>query len=142
MRRQRLRSSAGGLLKTFPGVQTQLWPRKSFEIFSRIRSGFRIWTRQNQLFPCFTNVFGAFCLQKRTRFFDLACFVRVLTSENAGLTFNIWAILRDPGRIFRVPGGSKDSPKSLSKDFPEIPFISDIRTQKKLWSRSRRGQHD
>ena len=43
-----------------------------------------------------------FCLQKnRPVFLNLDCFIRVLTRQNAGLTFDIWAKVRDPGRFFR-----------------------------------------
>ena len=79
-----------------------------FEKILKIFSGIRTWNRQNQLFAYEANVFGAFCLQKRTRFPRFGLFCKGLTSQNAVLTLRIWAKVRDPGKVLRVPGGAKN----------------------------------
>ena len=100
-------SSAGKFLKFFKVQKARSGLGKSFEKTLRIFSGFRTWTRQNQVLAWFTNVFGAFCLQNGPVFLILACFVSVLTSEKAVLTFNIWAKVRDPGKSSVFQGGRK-----------------------------------
>ena len=65
-------------------VKIQVWPRKIFEKFLKIFSGFRTWTLQNPVFAYKTNVFGAFCLQKRSRFSRFGLFYKGFDEPKCG----------------------------------------------------------
>ena len=87
-----------------------------------IFSGFRTWTRQNQLFACFTNVFVAFCFQKRTRFSHFGLFCKGFDEPKCGFDHQYLGQSARSWKDFSCSRGVGEFFGRFSEDFFEKTF--------------------